>query len=315
MKQTSYIIGIDLGGTSVRLALFKRKSKEFVSKSAFYTKEFPTKKLLFNKLVQSIENLIHSCSLNKTSISGIGIGVPGPVNNKTGSVYYFPNIPGWKNVPLKKMLQEKLGLYVWVDNDTNLMALAEQEFGLAKGAKNCLCLTLGTGVGGALILNGSLFRGTASIAGEIGHIPLSLKGPRCTCGGRGCLERFIGNKRIMSKARRIYGKKISLEQLSRLAKKGERNALTIWQEMGFELGVALSGLVNVFNPELIIIGGGLASAGECLFKQVRRTINERAMKPHSKVVKILKASLGADAGLIGASVLADKGNTPGNNKQ
>lgn len=305
MREPSYIIGIDLGGTSVKLALFKRKSKKIISKSTFSTDEFPSKEALFKKLVQSIDRLISDSSLLKSSILGVGIGVPGPVDNKAGRVYYFPNIPGWKDVELKKMLESRLKLPVTVDNDTNLMALAELKFGLAKYAKNCLCLTLGTGVGGALILNGSLFRGSTSVAGEFGHVPISLNGPACNCGGRACLERFIGNKRILVKARRIFGKGISLEQLSQFAKSGERKAIAIWEELGFYLGVALSGFINVLNPELIIIGGGLSGAGECLFKKVRATVASRAMKPHSKAVKILKASLGPDAGLIGAGVLAD----------
>ncbi len=305
MREPSYIIGIDLGGTSVKLALFKRKSKKIIRRSTFSTNEFPSKDALLKKIVKSINSLISDSSLKKSSILGVGIGVPGPVDNKAGRVYYFPNIPGWKDVNLKKILQARLKLPVTVDNDTNLMALAELNFGLAKNAKNCLCLTLGTGVGGALILNGSLFRGSTSVAGEFGHVPISLNGPACNCGGRGCLERFIGNKRILAKARMIFGKGISLEQLSQFAKRGERKAISVWEELGFYLGVALSGFVNIFNPDLIIIGGGLSGAGDCLFNKVRVTVKARAMKPHAEAVKILKASLGPDAGLIGAGILAD----------
>jgi glucokinase len=305
MREPSYIIGIDLGGTSVKLALFKRKSKKIIRKSTFSTNEFPSKDALLKKIVQSINSLISDSSLIKSSIFGVGIGVPGPVDNKAGRVYYFPNIPGWKDVDLKKMLQARLKLPVVVDNDTNLMALAELKFGLAKDSKNCFCLTLGTGVGGALILNGSLFRGSTSVAGEFGHVPISLNGPACNCGSRGCLERFIGNKRILAKARRIFGRGISLEQLSQFSKRGERKAIAVWEELGFYLGVALSGFVNTFNPDLIIIGGGLSGAGDCLFNKVRATVKARAMKPHAEAVKILKASLGPDAGLIGAGILAD----------
>lgn len=305
MRESSYIIGIDLGGTSVKLALFKRKSKKIIRRSTFSTNEFPSKDALLKKIAQSINRLISDSSLTRLSILGVGIGVPGPVDNKAGRVYYFPNIPGWKDVGLKKILEARLKLPVTVDNDTNLMALAELKFGSAKGAKNCLCLTLGTGVGGALILNGSLFRGSTCVAGEFGHVPVALNGPECNCGSRGCLERFIGNKRVLAKARRIFGKGISLEELSQLAKRGERKAIVVWEELGYVLGVALSGFINVFNPDRIIIGGGLSGAGDCLFKKVRSTVKARAMKPHSKAVKILKASLGPAAGLIGAGVLAD----------
>lgn len=305
MSNLYYNIAIDLGGTSVRLALFKTRSKDIIIKRAFSTKEFPTKKQLFNKLLDSINSLIWEFSLDRYKIAGIGIGVPGPVDNSKGKIYYFPNIVGWKNVFLKRMLEKKLKLRVCVDNDTNLMALAELKFGLAKTAKNCLCLTLGTGVGGALILNRQLFRGSTSIAGEIGHVPISLNGPKCNCGGKGCLERFVGNKRILSNARNIFGKSITLEELSRLASKGEKKAILIWQDMAEKLGIALSGFINVFNPDLIIIGGGLAGAGDVLFRALRSSVKARAMAPHAKAAKIVKASLGTNAGLIGASVLVD----------
>ncbi|MBU2540952.1 MAG: ROK family protein [Candidatus Omnitrophica bacterium] len=305
MASTKYIITIDLGGTNVKLALLRRRSKQIIRLCKFSTKNFPTKRLLFNKLVEAIKDIIANSRLKYSDILGIGIGVPGPVDKQRGLVYYFPNIPGWKNVALKKMLEARLKFPVFVDNDVNLMALAELKFGAAKNARNCICLTLGTGVGGALITNSSVFRGSASVAGEIGHIPISLKGPVCNCGGRGCLERFIGNKIILAQARRIFGKSISLEQLSKLARGGNRKALLIWKDMAQKLGIALSGLINVFNPELIVIGGGLANAGDILFSKVRQTVKERAMRPHSEVVKIVRASLGVNAGSIGASVLVE----------
>lgn len=305
MPSHTYIISIDLGGTNVKLALFKKKKKKIIRQAKFSTKEFPTRKLLFNKLIQAIENIIVGSHLKHSDILGIGIGVPGPVDSHKGLIYYFPNVPGWRNVHLKKMLEHSLKLPVFLDNDANLMALAELKFGLAQNVGNCICLTLGTGVGGALILGGSLYRGSTSVAGEIGHIPVSLNGPVCNCGGRGCLESFVGNKQILLRARRIFGQGISLEQLSRLAKDGNKKAIYIWQDMGFKLGTALAGLINVFNPELILIGGGLANAGGVLFSKVRNSVKMKAMGPHRKAVKILKSRLGVNAGLIGASILVE----------
>jgi glucokinase len=303
MHKPSYIIGIDLGATVVKIALFKRGLKRLILKETFFTKGYPSQELLFDKLVNSINRLISSCLIKKSDILGVGIGVPGPVNSQRGLVYYFPNIPGWKNFPLKEKLEQKLGLKVFVENDVKLMALAELKFGQARGVKNCVCLTLGTGVGGALILNGSLFRGSSFVAGEIGHLSIDWNGPNCNCGSRGCLEAFIGNKQILRNARKLFGRDISLEEISRLAKQGNKKAGKIWQDMGFKLGIALSGLVNVFNPEKIVIGGGLANAGSILFKSVRSTVKQRAMRPHSKVVSITKSSLGYNAPLVGASVL------------
>ncbi|MEW6009131.1 MAG: ROK family protein [Candidatus Omnitrophota bacterium] len=305
MLSPHYVVGLDLGGTNVKLAIFKRGFKDIISELQFSTKEFPTKKLLFKKIIGSIEVIIADLKLTHSDILGLGIGVPGPVDTKRGLVYYFPNIPGWKNVALKKMLETKLKFPIFLDNDVKLMALAELKFGVAKNVKNCLCLTLGTGVGGALILEGKLFRGSSFVAGEIGHIPISLNGPRCNCGGKGCLERFIGNRQILMKAKQSFGREITLEELSRLAIKGNKKAIAIWQDLSEKLAIALTGLINVFNPQLIVIGGGLSNAGSTLFTSLRLAIKRRAMKPHLKGLKILKSGLGINSGLIGASILVE----------
>jgi glucokinase len=306
MSTGHYIIGIDLGGTNVRLALFKRASKHIISQVRFPTKAFATKRLLFEKIARLIQSLISVKGLKNSEILGVGIGVPGPVDYQRGLVYYLPNIPGWNNVPLRRMLANKLKLPVFVDNDVKLMALAEHRFGAARNIADCICLTLGTGVGGALIIDGKLFRGASSAAGEIGHLPVALHGPHCACGGRACLERFIGNRIILAKARQIFGRSITLEELSSMARKGNKQAVSIWGHVGFVLGVALSGLINVFNPQRIIIGGGLANAGSILFNAVRRSVSIRAMQPQAKTVSIVRARLGENAGLIGASVLVSR---------
>ncbi len=306
MATSRYIVGLDLGGTNVKLAIFKRGSKGIVLQSKFSTKEFPTKKLLFEKIVQSIQGLIADLHLKRSDILGLGIGVPGPVDSRKGLVYYFPNIPGWKNVSLKKKLESRLKFPIFLDNDVKLMALAELKFGVAKNVKNCICLTLGTGVGGALILEGELFRGSSFVAGEIGHIPISLDGPRCNCGGQGCLERFIGNQQVLNKAKQLFAKQITLEELSKLARNGNKKAQAVWQDMAEKLAIALSGLINVFNPQLIVIGGGLSNVGSVLFSSLRLALNRRVMKPHLKGLKILKSSLGDNCGLIGASVLVEQ---------
>lgn len=303
MPSPYYTVSLDLGATNAKLAILKTGSKDILCQSRFSTKDFPTRKLLFEKIIQSLEALIVKSGLARSNIYGIGIGVPGPVDFKNGRVYYFPNIPGWKNVPLRKMISSRLDLAVFIDNDVKVMALAESKFGAARGSKNCICLTLGTGVGAALFIDGQLFRGSSSVAGEIGHLPLSLDGPQCNCGGRGCLERFVGNKVVLAKARKAFGSSITLEKLSQLAHRGNKKAISIWQEVGFILGVALSGLINVLNPELVVIGGGLSNAGSVLLQAVRQTVKSRAMAPHAKRVKIVRALLGDSAGLIGAGVL------------
>jgi glucokinase len=218
-------------------------------------------------------------------------------------VHFFPNIPGWKEVALKKILEKKLKLRVFIDNDANLMGLGEVRLGAARGLKHVVGLTLGTGVGGGIIIDGKLYRGCSFSAGEAGHMALNETGPRCKCGGEACLEAYIGNRVILKEAKKIFRRNISLEELSRLAHEGNKKAKAIWSKAGRHLGIALTNIVNLLNPDAIVIGGGVAGAGRILFDEVRRTVAQRAMDVAAKSCKILKATLGNNAGLFGAALL------------
>lgn len=297
-----YIVGIDLGGTNLKTSVLDTQY-HIKAKAVLSTKQFGTKKELLVALKCSILEIIKKCQISKKSILGVGIGVPGPVDVEKGIVHFFPNIPGWKNVPLKILLQKSLGLPVFIDNDANLMSLAEARLGAARGVKNALCLTLGTGVGGGVIIEGKLYRGQDFVAGEIGHVPLNEKGPSCNCGGMACLEAYIGNSRILAQARKLFKRSISLEELSTLGKKQNAKALKIWALVGTRLGVALSGSVNLLNLDAVVIGGGVANAGEFLFKKIRNTVAQRAMSVQARRVRIMKARLGDEAGVIGAAIL------------
>lgn len=295
-------IGIDLGATRIKMALVDEGGR------IFHRREIDTpfnakRDEIINSIVNNVRDIIKESGVRKRNILGAGIGVPGPVDSKKGIVCYFPNIKGWKDVPLKPILQRRLGLKVNLDNDVNAMTLAEYKFGAGKGALNLVCLTLGTGVGGGIIVNGKIFRGSTMCAGEIGHIPINEKGPRCNCRGIACLERYIGNRYILDRAMRIFGKKIRLKELDYLAKRGNRKALRIWEDVGRKLGTALTGVVNLLNPDIIIIGGGVAKAGEFILRPLRREIKARAMSDQAAHVKIVRAKLGDNAGIIGASLL------------
>ncbi|TBR16262.1 ROK family protein [bacterium] len=301
----SYSVGIDLGGTNLKISLVDNRYK-IKDKKILNTQNFVRKEELISAVVNSVNSLIQLNKLRKSDISGVGLGLPGPIDNKKGIVHFFPNISGWKNVKLVKILAAKLKLPVFIDNDANMMTLAEYRLGAARGARNAVCLTLGTGVGGGIIIEGRIFRGSINAGGEIGHMPVNEKGPKCNCGGQGCLETYIGNKVILEKARKIFGKNITLEETSRLAAKGERRAKKLWQDVGKCLGVTLSAIVNLINPDRIIIGGGVAKAGSVLFDSVKNTIKERAMPVQAAHVKIFKAILGNDAGMVGAAIMASE---------
>jgi len=301
-----FIIGIDLGGTNLKIALLDLKYN-IRAREVLSTPSFNKKADLISTICYSVKRIIENNKLSKVDILGIGLGLPGPIDAKRGIVHFFPNIPGWREVNLGTILKERLRLSVFLDNDAKLMSLAEQRLGAARGYKNALCITLGTGVGGGVILEGSLYRGKDNAAGEIGHIPINEKGPRCNCGGIACLESYIGNNRIIEEARRLFKRDISLEELSALAKKRNKKAIGIWLRVGMRLGVALVGIVNLLNLDVIVIGGGVANAGSVLFDKIRETLKSRAMNVQTQHVKIFKAKLGADAGLIGAAIMVNEG--------
>jgi glucokinase len=309
-----FIIGIDLGGTNLKIALLDLKYN-IIYKNVLSTKGFVKKESLILAIINSINGIIRNSNLIKNNILGVGLGLPGPIDIKRGLVHFFPNIPGWKEVNLKSILNKKLRLPIFLDNDANLMCLAEYKLGAAQGFKNVVSLTLGTGVGGGIIIDGNLYRGSSFASAEIGHMPINEKGPDCNCGGVACLETYIGNNRIIKEARRLFKRNISLEELSSLAKKtspaqaGRQNkrAVDLWFKVAERLGIALTGVVNLLNPDCIVIGGGVAGAGRILFDKVRETITKRAMSVQARHVKVFKARLGSDAGIIGAAILVKEG--------
>lgn len=301
-----FIIGIDLGGTNLKIALLDLKYKIIYSLS-LSTREFRDRNSLIAAIVSSVNKIIKKGNLTKARILGVGLGLPGLINSERGLVHSFTNIPGWKNINLKRILERRLKIPVFLDNDANLMCLAEYKLGAARGATNAVCITLGTGVGGGIIINKKLYRGKTFAAGEIGHIPINEDGPDCNCGGRGCIETYVGNTRIKEMAHKVFGRAISLEELSELARKKNGKAIAIWSKVGNRLGLALTGVVNTFNPDCIVIGGGVAAAGKVLFEKIRTTVARQAMPVQAAHVKILRAKLGSDAGLVGAALLASEG--------
>ena len=322
-----YVIAIDLGGTNIKVAVIKNE-KKILNKATMPTKIYKNKQGLIDGLSQLCRGLIKKSGLKKKDILGIGIGAPGLIDSKRGIIHHLVNIKGFKDVPLRGLIQKKTGIRTFLDNDVNVMTLGELYYGAGKGAKNMICITVGTGVGGGIVIDGRLYRGSTLSAGEIGHMPLNETGPKCDCGGFGCMEKFVGNKYIVditvkkikegnksvitklvsAEGGSAYGgkgnlKRITPEVVSFAAKKQDRLAKKIWKEVGSHLGVTLAGVINLLNPERIVIGGGVAEAGNVLFEAIRKTIRERAMKIPASAVKIVKAKLGQDAGLIGAAAL------------
>ena len=310
-------IGIDFGGTFIKMGLVDGRGKIDRRLSLEVRKDISQPRL-FEKICEGIASLRQGTGGGQKTLLGIGMGLPGLIDTETGLVHFLTNVPGWRNLPFAQKMRRRMRLPVFIDNDVNLMTLGEVTFGAAKGLRHIICLTLGTGVGGGLILDGALYRGASLSAGEIGHMPVSREGPPCPCGSYGCLERYVGNEAIVAAAKRrlrrgessilpklLNGdlRRMTPETLHQAARRGDRLSRRVWEEVGEWVGLALAGLVNTFNPEKIVIGGGVSNAGSFLLNPIRRAIRERALETPAKRVTIVRAALGNDAGIIGASVL------------
>lgn len=305
-----YFLGVDMGGTNLRFAVVSADGKIIWSDRISTQAGSPRDEILAAMKVGIREGLNFGEKKGKRP-QGLGIGVPGTVDFENGFIQTLVNVPGWDRVPLGKILEEEFKLPVFVDNDVNVMALGEHAFGAARKARNIICVTLGTGVGGGVIVDGALYRGSTFSAGELGHIVVQRDGPLCNCGNRGCLERFIGNRYLMDRALELYRMKapqkipkmLLPEDLDKAAAAGDEVARFVWEEVATHLGIVLAGLVNFFNPDLIVIGGGIAKAGRFLFDPLGFVVKERSMAIPGRHVQVVPAELGTDAGLIGAAAL------------
>lgn len=306
-----YILGIDLGGTNIKVGISDCNFKlhKFFAVSA---QEFATP----GKGISYVKKLMQE--FGRYKFSALGFGFPGLVNYQKGFINYLVNIKGWRNVAWAKLLKRELGIPVFLDNDVNVAALAEYYLGRGKGSRNMLMITLGTGVGGGLILDGKIYRGSSFSAGEIGHFPLGLTGPECNCGGIACLESYIGNRKLISEINspsfysrsellaEIHKKKgiLSLEDITFAGRKADSVAIQFWEQVAFKLGQVIVGVVNLLDLDRVIIGGGVAKSGKLLLQPLRKFVKNRAMKIQAKNVKIFNAGLGNKAGVQGASILA-----------
>ena len=310
-------IGIDVGGTNVKLALVSPEGK------IIYSNSIPTHaemgyEYTVNNIKEAIRDLLKETDSQPQDIQGIGFGFPGQVDYKSGVVRLAPNIPGWVDVPIAQMIEEEFGIPTRVDNDVRCAALGELNFGAGKGCENLICITVGTGIGSGLIVNGKLVRGASNAAGEIGHIKLQMHdGPICGCGDTGCMEAFASGPAIVAMAEDYIkgGKSTKFRELANpditprivfeAAKQGDPVAKRIYTIMGEYIGIGLSSVINLLNPEKVIIGGGVAASGEFLMEPIRETVKKRAMKIAGETVQIVPAELGNTAGVIGASLLIE----------
>lgn len=310
-------IGVDVGGTNVKVALVDKTG------SIVYSDTVPTRaemgyEYTIQNIITAISNLMKESKVQKDAIEGIGFGFPGQIDCNNGIVRLAPNIPGWVNIPIAEIVSKEFSIPVKVDNDVRCAALAELNFGAGKGSQNMICITVGTGIGSGLIVNGKLVRGASNAAGELGHIKLQMHdGPICGCGDRGCLEAFASGPSIVALAEEYIrgGKSTKYRELANpditpyivaeAAKQGDVVAKKIFEIIGNYIGIGLASVVNLLNPEKVVIGGGVADAGDLLFVPIKETLKKRAMPIQGAAVEVVHAELGNTAGVIGASLLLE----------
>jgi glucokinase len=300
-------IGIDFGGTTVKFGVVQG-GRIIARMPALVTRDYPDHALLLKAIRKTIEELRE----HNSEVAAIGAGLPGMIDTVHGRVYQLSNVPGWEDVPLTALLEEWTGLPAAIDNDANAMAYAEWLYGAGHGGVNVVCVTLGTGVGGGLILDGKLYRGSQLGAGEIGQMMIDPDGPKGQYGNDGALEKYVGHFQITERAQMLYHdsgltksrKDCSPEALQAAADAGDEIARKVWEEVGCAIAITLCNIVWLLNPDRIVVGGGVANAGEYIFGPIRRVITGQTMKIFHESLTIVPAKLGNDAGIIGGAALA-----------
>lgn len=313
-----YLIGVDFGGTKILAAVFSSHLK-CLGRAKMSTKSQRGPEAVIERIARCVQDAVDECDLDMKRIKGVGIGAPGAVDPATGKVIFGPNL-GWEDVSLKKALEKVLDLPVFVENDGNICTLGVYESELGSKPRHVVGIFLGTGIGGGLILDGQLHSGFNRTAGEIGHMILEVGGPKCGCGNRGCFEALAGRQAIFRKIQSAVkdGQKTVLTEmlgddlldmrsgdLRRAIRRGDKLVDRIVEEAAEYTGIAVANVINLLNPEVVILGGGIISALEDeMMAIIVETAQDYAMPGTAKGIEIIPSKLGDDAGIIGGAVLA-----------
>jgi glucokinase len=310
-------IGVDMGGTNIRLGIV-RLSGEILERSRLKSEADQGPEAVISRLAEAIVEAREMADRAQGTVACVGIGIAGNVQPTTGMVVISPNLPGWRNINLKETLERRISMPVAIDNDANVMAMGEHWLGEGMPYTHFICLTLGTGVGGGLFLDGQLWRGYWGSGGEVGHMVLDPDGGPCNCGNKGCLESSASATAIIRKTldalRRSEPSSLSAylqcpEKLSALlvaeaARKGDRLALNIFEEVGSSLGMAIVNIMNLLGLEAFIIGGGVSAAWDLFYPALRRKIDLASKLFPPEVIRVIRAKLGEDGGILGAAKIA-----------
>jgi glucokinase len=312
-----FVLGIDIGGTNLVVGSVAEDGSAMVASASEPTHSEAGATDVVDRLVGLAERAIATTRREApgAEILGVGVGAPGPLDTKRGIVLLTPNL-GWVNMPLRQLIHDRLGLPAALDNDANCAVLGEWWVGAARGARHAIGITIGTGIGGGLIVDGRLYHGASDVAGEIGHTTIDTEGRRCKCGNYGCLEAYASGPNIAlraveemeagaeSRLRALVGgdlRKITAQTVYQAAADGDELALEVVNDTAKFLGVGIGNLLNVFNPEVVVVCGGVTLAGDHLFEPLRREVARRAFKPAVSACRIVPGELAGTAGVYGAA--------------
>ncbi len=317
-SKPEHVIGVDFGGTKILAGVFDKEMK-CLNRAKISTKSERGSSAVMDRIARCITDAIDECDLSPKQIRGIGIGAPGAVDPEEGRVIFAPNLQ-WENVPLKKEIEKRIGAPTFLENDCNICTLGVFETELKAKPKTMMGIFLGTGIGGGLIIDGNLFHGFNRTAGEIGHMVLDVDGPKCGCGNKGCFEALASRTAIFKRIQSAVkdGQKTILTDmlgdglkdlrsgdLRKAIRKGDKLVERIIEEAAEYTGIAVGNLINVFNPEIVVLGGGVIDALEDeMMAIIVETAQEYAMPGTMKGIEIVASKVGDDAGILGGAVLA-----------
>ena len=308
-----YTAGVDLGATKIFSLVLDADGQEGGADTRPTGADGGPEAVIAN-IVASVEASLAQAGATQERLRGVGMAAPGPIDWQRGVVSEAPNMPGWHEVPLVRRLEEALGVPAWLENDADAAALAEHRFGAGRGVRHMIFITVSSGVGGGLIVDGRLHRGASGAAGEVGHMVLNEKGPLCTCGNNGCLEAYASGLAIAARAGEaiesgrsptlarlaLESPPLSAETVFRAAAAGDEVSQGIIGEAAHYLGLGMVNLVHIFNPELIVIGGGLSREGETFLGPARRVVEQACFEQSRRGLRIVIGALGDRAGALGA---------------
>ena len=312
-----FVLGIDIGGTNLVVGSVAEDGSALYALDSEPTHAEAGQTDVLDRLITLAQRTIERTrqEVRGADIIGVGVGAPGPLDTKQGIVLLTPNL-GWVNLPLRQIIHERLGLPAALDNDANCAVLGEWWMGAARGTRNAIGITIGTGIGGGIIVDGKLYHGASDCAGEIGHTTIDTEGRRCKCGNYGCLEAYASGPNIalraveelkagaVSRLADYVGgdlRQVTAQTVYQAAHDGDQLALEVVNDTAKFLGVGIANLLNVFNPEVVVVCGGVTLAGDRLFDPLRREVARRAFKPAVSVCRIIPCELSGTAGVYGAA--------------